>query len=58
MTEEGVSSLLIVDDNPDVPELPMLSGIVTDRDLRTRLVAPGLSYDTPATEIMSAAWSR
>ena len=36
-----------------MPGLP-LSGIVTDRDLRTRLVAPGLSYDTPATEIMSS----
>ena len=53
MTEEGVSSLVILDDNPEVPELPVLSGIVTDRDLRTRLVAPGLSYDTPAAEIMS-----
>jgi CBS domain-containing protein len=53
MSEEGVSSLLILDDNPEVPELPVLSGIVTDRDLRTRLVAPGLSYDTPAAEIMS-----
>ncbi len=53
MTEEGVSSLLILDDNPEVPELPLLAGIVTDRDLRTRLVAPGLSYDTLAAEIMS-----
>ncbi|MCV2216924.1 DUF294 nucleotidyltransferase-like domain-containing protein [Thauera sp. Sel9] len=54
MTEEGVSSLLIVDDNPDVPELPLLSGILTDRDLRTRLLAPGLSHDTPVSEIMSS----
>jgi CBS domain-containing protein len=54
MSEEGVSSLLIVDDHPDVPGLPQLSGIITDRDLRTRLVAPGLAYDTPATEIMSS----
>src|SRR5690606_21522851 len=53
MTQEGVSSLLIVDDNPEVPELPLLSGILTDRDLRTRLLAPGLSYDTRLFEIMT-----
>ena len=29
-------------------------GIVTDRDIRTRLVAQGLSHDIPVTEIMSA----
>ena len=54
MTEEGVSSLLIVDDNPHVPELPLLSGILTDRDLRTRLLAPGLGYDIPVADIMTA----
>ena len=54
MAEEGVSSLLIVDDNPDVPDLPLLSGILTDRDLRTRLLAPGLPYDTPVAGIMTA----
>lgn len=53
MSAEGVSSLLILDDNPEVPGLPQLAGIVTDRDLRTRLVAPGLSYDTPVAGIMS-----
>lgn len=53
MTQEGVSSLLIIDDNPDVPELPLLSGIVTDRDLRTRLLALGLDHDTPVAEIMT-----
>ncbi|HAY08564.1 MAG TPA: cyclic nucleotide-binding protein, partial [Thauera sp.] len=53
MSEEGVSSLLILEHNPEVPDLPQLAGIVTDRDLRTRLVAPGLPYDTPVTEIMS-----
>lgn len=53
MSEEGVSSLLIVDEHTDVPGLPLLAGIITDRDLRTRLVAPGLSYDTPATKVMS-----
>lgn len=53
MTQEGVSSLLIVDDNPVVPELPLLSGILTDRDLRTRLLAAGLGYDTPLASIMT-----
>ncbi|MCL4757914.1 MAG: CBS domain-containing protein [Rhodocyclaceae bacterium] len=53
MSEESVSSLLIVDANPDVPELPRLAGILTDRDLRTRLIAAGLPPDTPVGRIMS-----
>ncbi|MCC2595072.1 DUF294 nucleotidyltransferase-like domain-containing protein [Pusillimonas sp. MFBS29] len=53
MTREGVSSLLIVDDHPEVAELSQLSGILTDRDLRTRLLAPGLSRDTPLANIMT-----
>ncbi|WP_231494623.1 DUF294 nucleotidyltransferase-like domain-containing protein [Bordetella petrii] len=53
MTQEGVSSLLIVDDNPDVAGTPLLSGILTDRDLRTRLLAPGLPLDTPVADIMT-----
>lgn len=53
MTEAGVSSLLILEADPDVPELPRLAGIITDRDLRTRLIAAGLGYETPITEIMS-----
>ena len=54
MTDEGVSSILIVEDNPEVPDLPIIAGILTDRDLRTRLIAPGLAYDTPVTGIMSS----
>ncbi len=54
MTEEGVSSLLITEDNPDVPDLPLMAGILTDRDLRTRLMAPGLGYETSVSEIMSS----
>lgn len=46
MSEHGVSSLLITDDDRMV-------GIVTDRDIRNRAVAKGLSYDTPVGEIMS-----
>ena len=58
MSGRGVSSLLISTTTPRCPACPSSPGIVTDRDLRTRLVAPGLAYDTPATEIMSAAWCR
>ncbi|PLC50556.1 cyclic nucleotide-binding protein [Pollutimonas subterranea] len=53
MTQEGVSSLLIISDNPDGSDLPLLSGILTDRDLRSRLLASGLNYDTPVSEIMT-----
>lgn len=53
MTEEGVSSLLIVDRSPDHGDPSSIAGIITDRDLRTRLIAPGLDYDTPVTSIMS-----
>jgi CBS domain-containing protein len=53
MTQEGVSSLLIVDDDPDTPRPPVLSGILTDRDLRTRLLAAGLDHNTPVAEIMT-----
>jgi len=46
MTEKGVSSLLITEQN-------QLVGIVTDRDIRKRCVAPGLAFDTPVREIMT-----
>lgn len=52
MTAEGVSSLLITADGTEA-EAPRVVGIITDRDLRTRLLAEGLAYDTPVTEIMS-----
>jgi len=46
MTEKGVSSLLITEgDN--------LVGIVTDRDIRKRCVAPGLPFETPVSAIMT-----
>ena len=48
MTEQSVSSLLILD-----PE-QHLTGIITDKDIRARLVAPGLKSETPVTDIMSA----
>ncbi len=46
MSDTGVSSLLIT-------ERDRLVGIITDRDLRERCIAPGLSFDTPVSEIMT-----
>jgi CBS domain-containing protein len=53
MTEAGVSSLLITEVGADDAATPRLVGLLTDRDLRTRLVAPGLSFDTPVHELMT-----
>lgn len=47
MEEEGVSSILVDSGNGEL-------GIVTDRDLRSRVVAAGLSLATPVGEVMSA----
>lgn len=48
MTEQNVSSLLILDKEQH------LAGIITDKDIRARLVAPGLKSEIPVTDIMSA----
>jgi CBS domain-containing protein len=53
MTEAGVSSLLILEQDRSLAE-PVMAGIITDRDLRTRLIAGGLSYDTPVGDIMTS----
>lgn len=50
MSQHGVSSLLIVDHDAN----DKLSGIVTDRDLRNRVVAKGLPYETPITDVMTS----
>jgi CBS domain-containing protein len=47
MTESGVSSLLITDDGK-------LTGIITDRDIRSRCLAKGLSAGLPVKEIMTS----
>lgn len=47
MTAERVSSVMVIDDRG------RLCGLVTDRDLRIRVVAEGRSVDTPLTEIMT-----
>ncbi|MCV6588563.1 MAG: DUF294 nucleotidyltransferase-like domain-containing protein [Marinobacterium sp.] len=59
MTEEGVSSLLIMDtvqdfeDDPQASLRQQLVGVITDRDLRTRVLATGLSLDETVDTIMS-----
>lgn len=48
MRREGVSSLMVVEDGK-------LKGLITDRDLRNRVIAEGLAYDRPLAEIMTAS---
>ncbi len=54
MSEEKVSSVLIT--KPSSPEDELCNGfigIITDRDLCTKVLAKGLSFETPVSEIMS-----
>lgn len=58
MTEHGVSCLLIVHDTAstnrsETAQTGALAGIITDRDIRSRLVAPGLKSETSVSDIMS-----
>jgi CBS domain-containing protein len=46
MTEKGVSSILL-------SEAGKVAGILTDKDLRRRVVASRLPYDTPVRDIMT-----
>jgi CBS domain-containing protein len=46
MVEKRVSAMLIIDDDG-------VCGIVTDRDIRARVVARGMQGDVPVTDIMS-----
>lgn len=48
MTDHLVSSLLVV-------EQSRLVGILTDRDLRTRVIATGMDYERPVREVMTPA---
>lgn len=50
MTEEGIGSLLI--HSPE--NKSRIVGIITDRDLRFKVVAAGLDYNKPVSEIMSS----
>ncbi|MFU8818608.1 MAG: putative nucleotidyltransferase substrate binding domain-containing protein [Desulfurivibrio sp.] len=48
MAELQIGSLLVTD------PAGKITGIVTDKDLRTKVVAAGLDYQTPVTRIMTA----
>ncbi|MCK9512790.1 MAG: DUF294 nucleotidyltransferase-like domain-containing protein [Pigmentiphaga sp.] len=61
MSEQGVSSLLIMEPGEPWPEaggepgaaIDKITGIITDRDLRTRVLAVDLPPETPVREIMT-----
>jgi CBS domain-containing protein len=46
MSEDRVASIFVMDGEH-------LAGIITDRDLRTRCIAAGLSFEEPVTRIMT-----
>ncbi len=48
MSEEKISSMLVVEEG-------VLFGVLTDRDLRLRVIAAGLDYDSPLSEVMTMA---
>lgn len=48
MAELHIGSLLVVDEKGEV------IGIVTDKDLRTKVVAAGLPFETPVSKIMAS----
>jgi CBS domain-containing protein len=47
MTEKGVGSILVRDDSNDVV------GIITDNDLRTKVVSMGVSSQSPVSDVMA-----
>lgn len=55
MTEQRVSSLLVVDPRQDREDgySSELTGILTDRDLRMRVLARGVSLEAPVSEVMT-----
>ncbi|WP_338363190.1 DUF294 nucleotidyltransferase-like domain-containing protein [uncultured Pseudoalteromonas sp.] len=58
MTEEAISSVLVTDLNKPISDDPeeddgQIVGIITDRDIRTKVVAEGLGLDVTADKIMS-----
>jgi len=55
MTEAGVSSLLVTGDAQPRAETGAMLGILTDRDLRSRLLAAGLPHSTPLAQLMTPA---
>ena len=54
MTEQGFSCLVVVDENDSHKQIAdMQLGIVTDKDIRRRCVALGLSISNPVNAIMT-----
>ena len=53
MTQARISSLLIVDDKHAADSEGAIVGLITDRDLRARVLAKGLALSTPVDQIMS-----
>lgn len=56
MTEHGVSLLLVTDSTTPAASndaSPPIAGILTDRDMRSRVMAEGLSFDRPVGEVMT-----
>ena len=58
MTEEGVTSLLVMETNKnedvDVDVEKRIVGIITDVDFRSKVLAQGLPFETPIAEIISS----
>ncbi|KJF95578.1 cyclic nucleotide-binding protein [Photobacterium angustum] len=56
MAEEGVSALLLSDSNAtdDDDDNDYVTGIITDRDLCTRVLAEGISTSNPVSSVMTA----
>ncbi|OUS68724.1 cyclic nucleotide-binding protein [Pseudoalteromonas sp. A601] len=57
MTDESVSSVLVTDVDKPISDDPedddgQVVGIITDRDLRSKVIALGLDYAQPAQQIM------
>ncbi|MAE01483.1 DUF294 nucleotidyltransferase-like domain-containing protein [Pseudoalteromonas lipolytica] len=57
MTQESVSSVLVTDADKPISDDPddddgQVVGIITDRDLRSSVIAQGLSYEAHAQQIM------
>ena len=53
MTAMGVTCALVVTESDQPLGASRLVGIVTDKDIRIRMVAAGLAYDTPVGQIMT-----
>lgn len=53
MAEENTSSLLITNPDTNNDDEDPLVGIITDRDLCTRVLASGIDVSTPVSEVMT-----